>query len=595
MSRSLLIVALTLSALPYMGAAEPPQPPLKPGPAANPQPGQPPQQPAALANRPAIPPTTDEELKERVANAFKLLKRTLGPDEVDQVRRNIAAMGGRSVPMFMKAVQEDPYLPPHVHWNLCLAFGRMADESVLPYLIHRAEPVSDKELKVYQEWNYVRCFAILSLGKTPDQGKLSFGPLRAYMADEKEPTLIRRAAILALGSQRDENSLDVFNRILRDPKGGSAEGKHASEMRSAAALALGMLPSEGAAGKLLDYLSMDEKDRDPNTDRTAVMALGLLRREKVGEGLRKLLESKDENLRGVTCLVLAWLNERGSAEDVLKVANDETAPAFTRANAAVALNVLGKPKEGLEYLTKVLSDTPNKYAPGTLMYCAITLGEFPGDDVLKLLHQTVTTHENKIVVNNAINAMGHRKDPRMVPFLCERFFRLQGEVNQVLRAEIARALLNHPPQELIRNTMIKGLKDPSGYVRRKCVITLARYPGSDTDGALIELLDDKDFEVRGEAAVTLGVLKTPRAVEPLRKLLLDPSDWVRLRARVALENIIRFGQNEFQQVSGLQDLLDERLRYIGGSMKEEMDRLYTESYGRVLDLNDLYRFNGKIE
>ena len=53
----------------------------------------------------------------------------------------------------------------------------------------------------------------------------------------------------------------------------------------------------------------------------------------------------------------------------------------------------------------------------------------------------------------------------------------------------------------------------------------------------IKALGDKDWRVRMEAALVLGNIGDPRAVEPLARLLGDESVRVRVAAERALEKI----------------------------------------------------------
>lgn len=542
------------------------------------QPVAPPAQPPAAE---PVPPPTEAELRERALHWIHKLKLAGDPVETDRVRKNLIALGKPGVPLIIEAAQkefgEKPL--PFYLWNVCLTLGRMADDRAVPYLMKRLEPVTELELKQRPDWNFVRAFAALSLGKISDPAHTAMPALRKIVRDENENVFTRRTSALALGSLQDDGCLDTMSKILQDPKAQPT-------MRGGMAMALGMVRGEAATDKLIAYISLDAKERDAFADRMAVQALGMQKAEKAVDALRKMLAATEDNsLKGSVVLVLGWIGKRDAAADVQKVMDDEQVPAFTRCNAAVALGGLGKPDAGSAFLRKTLQSEPNKIVLGTEAYAAVALGEFFGDDNIKALCDSISSTKFSVVALNGINALGHRKDPRTAPFLIEHYHKFEGARNQYLRGEIVRALMAFPTQEAIRGLCIKGLKDNADYVQAKCAVALARYPGADTDAALIEALSDRAPDVRGEAALTLGLLKSLRSAEPLRKLLQDESDWVRLRARRALENILKYGKNEFQQTAGIQDLIDQRVKAVGASLSEEMNRLYTEGYQKVLELD----------
>jgi HEAT repeat protein len=433
--------------------------------------------------------------------------------------------------------------------------------------------------------------------------------------------------MLALGALRDRQSARFLGDILRDPQADST-------MRGAAAMALGIGCGDKATKQLLAYHCLEARDKDPLTSRLVVLATGFLREEKNAEllraflaaadepgrpkaevkkrtninnkvivtsDLRGLLASRDDTLRGTTALVLAKLNDRAAASAIMRVMNDPFAPGFTRCNAAVALGNLGKRKEGGTYLRQVLVDMLNgskKNSYGTLAYAAIGLSQFPGEDTLKVLYAVAGKKTTpRVVALNAFIALGHLKDPRLVPFQIRQYRLLGGVVNAYHRGEILRALISHPPQQSIRRLFIDALRrDRSEYVRQRAAIGLARYPGSDTVFALGSQLGDRDWETRGQAALSLGVLKAKAAIGKLRNLMKnDRSDWVRLCARKALENIIKYGDHPTWQTTGLQKMIDERLFRVGASLPDEMNRMYSFAYNHVLELGKPYTANTKVD
>ncbi len=537
-------------------------------------------------------PLQEKDFTERAKFWMRKLQLASNSQDYEYCRKNMVALGPRAVPTITKIILSDTSKAPWLHWNTALALGKLGDDRALPYLLKKLAPVSAKELKSRPEWTYSRSFAALALGKIKDPAKTAIAPLRKILTDPSESTFLRRAVLLALGKLEDKAGVGEIGKILLDPEGPST-------LRSAAALSLGMIRGEPSINVFIDYLGLDPEEHDALTDRMVVQAMGMLKKDETAQVLRTLLASRDESLRGTTAIVLAHLNDRAAVPLIEMVMEDRYAPGFTRCNAALALGSLGKREKGGAYIRSVLQTVltnPKQYSSGTLAYAAVALGQFRSDDTLKLLRLVLLKKTVSPVVKlNAVNALGHIKDPRMVDFLLSVLGSMRGTDKQYIRGEVIRALLSHPTQESIRRALLRSLKDHSTYVKQKAAIALARYPGSDTEMMLMGMLDERDYQLRGQVALSLGVLKSQRAVSQLRKVLTtDESDWVRLCARKALENIIKYGQHPTWQTSGLQAMIDQRIKVVGATIKEEMDRLYTVAYQRVLELDKPYRANKKV-
>lgn len=540
-----------------------------------------PAQPAQLPAPDPVPPPTEAELRERTRHWLKKLKLSGTTEETDRARRNLIALGKPAVPLIVELAQKDfgDKPQPFHMWNVCLVLGRMSDDRAMPYLMKWLEPVPEADLRQRPEWQYVRAFAALALGKVPDPGRAAVPAMRKLVADDREHPFVRRCAALALGQLQDEGAVKVLGDQL-------ADNRQISVQRVAAAMALGMIRAEGSGTRLLEYLELEPGRRDALADRMAVHGLGLHKREKAVEPLRKLLAATtDDNLRGAIVLVLAWLGNRDAAPDVRKIMDHEQLPAFTRCNAALALANLGEPDAAAALLRRMARYDGRTQMLGTAAYASVALGEVSGDENIVTLCEIVRDTDYSVLALNAVNALGHRRDPRTAPFLLEQYGRFDGVRGLFIRGEIVRALMAFPTQEAIRTFCLKALKDPSDYVQAKAAIALARYPGADTENALLEAVSDQSPEVRGEAALSLGILKSAKAADELRARMRDDFDWVRIRARRALENIVKFGKDEFQQAPGLQDLIDLRVKAVGANLEEELNRLYQDGYQRVLELD----------
>ena len=84
--------------------------------------------------------------------------------------------------------------------------------------------------------------------------------------------------------------------------------------------------------------------------------------------------------------------------------------------------------------------------------------------------------------------------------------------------------------------LLAALKDPDYSVRRDAVTALANL-GAKAEAQLISVLGDPNLEVREAAAITLGKIKDPRAIEPLKTVAQDEEPRVREAAWKALAQI----------------------------------------------------------
>jgi hypothetical protein len=85
--------------------------------------------------------------------------------------------------------------------------------------------------------------------------------------------------------------------------------------------------------------------------------------------------------------------------------------------------------------------------------------------------------------------------------------------------------------------LITRLKDPQGFVRSEAALELGNIKDPRAVDSLIATLEDPEFFVRTAAVEALGKIKDPRAVDPLIASLKDPDANVQGGAAEALGNI----------------------------------------------------------
>lgn len=87
--------------------------------------------------------------------------------------------------------------------------------------------------------------------------------------------------------------------------------------------------------------------------------------------------------------------------------------------------------------------------------------------------------------------------------------------------------------------LIEMLKDESEPVRRRAMVRLWSMgeEGEEVVEPLIKALNSTHQHVRELAAMALGKIGDPRAIEPLRKKIFDSNIWVQERASEAIKEI----------------------------------------------------------
>ena len=94
---------------------------------------------------------------------------------------------------------------------------------------------------------------------------------------------------------------------------------------------------------------------------------------------------------------------------------------------------------------------------------------------------------------------------------------------------------------------------------------LSGYPHPRTEAALTDLLHDHEWQVRTQAASSLGVIRALNARDSLHAALRDGNWWVRLRAGVALRQLGPAGSRVLTDVeAGADRFAQEMARYVLG-------------------------------
>jgi len=159
------------------------------------------------------------------------------------------------------------------------------------------------------------------------------------------------------------------------------------------------------------------------------------------------------------------------------------------------------------------------------------LGGIGGERVIDVLANALNDEE-KDVRYAALRALGKTKDPRVVPYLIPLL-----EENDLSFCRSAIEALVPFKDERVIVPMIQALRHSrylgiAGYVSRAL-----QEMGEPAVKPLLAALEDEDWKIRLGAATVLGVMKDPRAVDPLLFFLGEKDRASREAARKALVEI----------------------------------------------------------
>ncbi len=142
---------------------------------------------------------------------------------------------------------------------------------------------------------FVRQEAAYSLGKT--HSRVAVAPLVEFLGFEKLSGP-RGAAVVSLGTLRDEGGVVALARLIAPELGGSAEKKKSLEQNEfvlrAAARSLGQIRSKAGVPALTSLLSNEKAPIDAR--REAAIALGMIGDANAANALREQLSSPDPYL-----------------------------------------------------------------------------------------------------------------------------------------------------------------------------------------------------------------------------------------------------------------------------------------------------------
>ncbi len=368
----------------------------------------------------------------------------------------------------------------------------------------------------------VRSAATIALGKMGYAR--SFVDLQKALRDPHPD--VRDGAILALGMIGEEMALEHLRPLMRDPQ-------VRDRTRGFAALAIGLLGGERAAGELISFLAPEaDQERVGGLHRTsdlvscAVIALGHTGSPAAAEHLRRLYASGqalETTPRCCAALALARLGDRESIPLLLKGIRHAKAPM--RQCAAIALGSLAAPTDEAP-LAALARCAAGDEDDGARQFSLMALGRVGGPVARSALRGLLDSARGPDRTS-AVLAVGVSGDLPCAPLL-RSILRTEGDEKTRGAAATALGLLGDREAARALREAAFGKGQPE--YRAHCLRALG-FIGDEESAQRVRavLADESDPQIRLAAAECLGILGDPGAV-PLLAGLARKGSSVHVRA-----------------------------------------------------------------
>jgi len=469
-----------------------------------------------------------------------------------------------TAPVIMKYLDDSDEL---VRMNAILALYNIGNPALLdtlkPRLIEFLEKDDDSDVRYYSvkilgslkdkktlssilsalkdESGRVRLGAVESLPGLAD--KTCIKPLIDVLDDSR--SMVSHQAILILTSL-GENAVNDLIDVLKDDS--SSELK-----RAGAALVLGKINTPMAREALLNSLSIDVDiirhsvfwalsysndlhiesllmeavlHEDNSVRLSAEEALSNIPHALPVNYLLKALRNEKMDIKRFAALQLGRTGADEAVIPLVEALHDKD--YFVQRYAAESLIDLDKPQSISLITPNLKDDNEIVRAISTYILSNITLNKeslYPLIDAL---------NDRDVVVRlYAADALGKLKDSRAIESLLKSL--KDGE--PVVRLYTVRALGNFPDDKRLIYPLIDALSDNTWQIRREAAISLGNISSPEGVNSLINSLQDMNEYVRGEAAIALGKIGNKMALMPLMRSLKDEYSSVRKNSARALGNL----------------------------------------------------------
>lgn len=442
------------------------------------------------------------EIRELVILAFTgRLTEKEGMAAVDKIIK----IGKPAVPVLIEMLKSKD---DNVRLGAAILLGGVGDKEAIPALV---EAIGDPN-------SSVALIAIADISKLGDRQAV---PLLSKKLEETSGQ-VQNAVAEAICHFGGKDAVGIFVKAL-EPE--------SKVNKMTAAQLLGRIGGEEAI-KALTKLS---KDKDKNVRAIAVFAMGDLDDKRTVPILIELLKDENSNVRCAAARTLGTFNDVQAIPALIESLADTD--GRVQVFAAESLAKLGD-KKAMSALEEIARNEGGDIQIQTLLALG-QLGDQRTADALNVIAQKLKMGMIKMAV---IDTLGKLKSKEAVPFLVESL----GDGNALLRGGAAIALGRIGDKRAIdalrglledRDRAVRvlayealgrlGDKQDDEAVRKeirdgarenRAIAARAIYQSSKLDGIgkLIELLQDKDYAVRREAAKDLGELAEEAGTEIAR-------------------------------------------------------------------------------
>jgi HEAT repeat protein len=289
---------------------------------------------------------------------------------------------------------------------------------------------------------------------------------------------------------------------------------------------------------------------------TAANALGKLGPEAI-PAILEALGDADHNVREIAAGALAHLRDPRAVDPLIITLADKSSDV-----RRTAVNSLGNQKDlrAVEPLIAALKDSQTTVRHNA----AAMLGQLKDKRAVEPLIAVIRNRtEDMFVQERAMESLGQLKDARALPHLLYALRR----GNDHVRYAAARGFgyLGKPAL----GTLLELLEDKDKEMRRWAAFAIGTVRSKEAVAPLLRVLNDKDLKVSTAAAGALGSIRDARAVEPLIDMLGDKSAD---RRYIAADALAKVGDHSaLPYLEGLRDK-DATSTSWGAKVRDAADR-----------------------
>lgn len=413
-------------------------------------------------------------------------------EAIQEMTRLQSVSGGESM------LQLLPKLPDKVRPVVIRALGELQVKNALEPLLYSLLSTSTTEVEA----------AIQAIG---DYGSISsVRPLLLLPSVHPNQRIRASLAISKLG----EDALPVLLEVL--------ENSSDEAIRFAVMESLKTLKSPKSVDSLLSVI---QRDRTV-LRRMAVEALGEIEHSKKHRVLVKLANDQDSQVRSIVLRALARKPHQSSIVCFVTALDDESTDV--QKSALIGIGELGDlaEKSVVSSITKFLDSDDDE-----LQFLAAQTISKLGDQritpqILKLLKNELENEPDPEKIRSLVKCLQRLKDPRAVLPLCHLLERSQDSKTMRRVVEALGLIGDIAAKSAIENQLIRN---ESSDVRAAAAHALGTLGESAAVPVLIQALHDTQ-NVRIQALIALGKLKSTTVGPVIKEMLSDPSPTVRYQA-----------------------------------------------------------------